>query len=374
MQHAPATGEGGCRRPWRAPSSLLCKRGSYSTLHPAGGPWGGSAQDGGMWGGLPGGGSPAAAAPMLHCGLRCILAEKGHIGSQPLPGARPTVTGASGITRPSSVQEGDGEERNLVPRALASTRLPPVQGLATSCGLLEALSSGLSSLLLPMGSSLSPGGFEEQETGCEGGRGGWGRLRPGGRGRREAPPAPLVLPSARPSLCQPSAPTPTRPGTAPRALSWLKAPAHLPAPEGRGPGGRSPCLARLPLSARRRFPHPGRVPTPRGSDSPPSPASRWNPVGLPAQGGCWLVRAGDGASVASSVRWGCCALPALTEELERVPTAPCPGGPLRGLSLLHWLPLAPGPAPGEPEPRPAGQRGSAARPASGPWPPPAAHF
>lgn len=310
-----------------------------------------------MWGGLPGGGSPAAAAPMLHCGLRCILAEKGHIGSQPLPGARPTVTGASGITRPSSVQEGDGEERNLVPRALASTRLPPVQGLATSCGLLEALSSGLSSLLLPMGSSLSPGGFEEQETGCEGGRGGWGRLRPGGRGRREAPPAPLVLPSARPSLCQPSAPTPTRPGTAPRALSWLKAPAHLPAPEGRGPGGRSPCLARLPLSARRRFPHPGRVPTPRGSDSPPSPASRWNPVGLPAQGGCWLVRAGDGASVASSVRWGCCALPALTEELERVPTAPCTGGPLRGLSLLHWLPLAPGPAPGEPEPRPAASAG-----------------
>lgn len=246
MQHAPATGEGGCRRPWRAPPSLLCKRGSYSTLHPAGGPWGGSAQDGGMWGGLPGGGSPAAAAPMLHCGLRCILAEKGHIGSQPLPGARPTVTGASGITRPSSVQEGDGEERNLVPRALASTRLPPVQGLATSCGLLEALSSGLSSLLLPMGSSLSPGGFEEQETGCEGGRGGWGRLRPGGRGRREAPPAPLVLPSARPSLCQPSAPTPTRPGTAPRALSWLKAPAHLPAPEGRGPGAALPAWPGCP--------------------------------------------------------------------------------------------------------------------------------
>lgn len=80
---------------------------------------------------------------------------------------------------------------------MASTRLPAVQGLSTSCGLLEALSSGLS-LLLPMGSSFSPGGFEEQETGCEGGRGGPPhRLWPGGRGRREAPPGTLG-----PAICQ----------------------------------------------------------------------------------------------------------------------------------------------------------------------------
>lgn len=34
---------------------------------------------------------------------------------------------------PYSVQEEDGKERNLVPRASASTCLPPAQGLPISC-------------------------------------------------------------------------------------------------------------------------------------------------------------------------------------------------------------------------------------------------
>lgn len=96
----------------------------------------------GVGGGLPGGGVPATAAPVLHCGFRCSLdrtchpcvpAGTGTAGSQSFAGARLPVTKASGLTAPYSLQEGNGEERNLVSRALASTRLPPAQGLPISC-------------------------------------------------------------------------------------------------------------------------------------------------------------------------------------------------------------------------------------------------